>query len=80
MDNSATQDSSLVDRPVRRGWVMAAVLLATIMQVIDITIAAVAIPRMQGNLSSSPDQISWVLTSYVVATAIITPTVGWMSA
>ena len=80
MDNSATQDSSLVDRPVRRGWVMAAVLLATIMQVIDITIAAVAIPRMQGTLSSSPDQISWVLTSYVVATAIITPTVGWMSA
>ena len=51
---------------------MAAVLLATIMQVIDITIAAVAIPRMQGNLSATPDQISWVLTSYVVATAIVT--------
>ena len=59
---------------------MAAVLLATIMQVIDITIAAVAIPRIQGNLSAPPDQISWVLTSYVVATAIVTPTVGWMAA
>ena len=80
MDNFVEQKSPISDLSVKRGWVMAAVLLATIMQVIDITIAAVAIPRMQGNLSATPDQISWVLTSYVVATAVVTPTVGWLSA
>ena len=50
------------------------------MQVIDVTIAATAIPNMQGNLSASPDQISWVLTSYIISTAIMTPAVGWLSA
>ena len=80
MTELVAQPSGKEGMNVRRGWVMAALLLATIMQVIDITIAAVAIPRMQGNLSASPDQISWVLTSYVVATAIVTPTVGWLAA
>ena len=65
---------------LRPGWVLAAVMLAALMQVIDVTIAAVAIPEMQGNLSASPDQISWVLTSYIIATAIMTPAVGWLSA
>ena len=58
---------------------MAALLLATLMQVIDVTIAAVAIPNMQGNLSAGPDEISWVLTSYIVSTAIMTPAAGWLS-
>ena len=65
---------------LRPGWVLAAVMLAALMQVVDVTIAAVAIPEMQGNLSASPDQISWVLTSYIIATAIMTPAVGWLSA
>ena len=65
---------------VRPGWVLAAVMLASLMQVIDVTIAATAIPNMQGNLSASPDQISWVLTSYIISTAIMTPAVGWLSA
>ena len=65
---------------LRRGWVLAAVMLASLMQVIDVTIAATAIPNMQGNLSASPDQISWVLTSYIISTAIMTPAVGWLSA
>ncbi len=56
------------------------VMLATLMQALDSTIANVALPYMQGTLSANSDQISWVLTSYVVAAAIMTAPVGWMSA
>ena len=50
------------------------------MQALDSTIANVALPYMQGNLSATSDQITWVLTSYVVAAAIMTSPVGWLSA
>ena len=53
-------------------------MLATIMQALDTTIANVALPHMQGALQSSQDQISWVLTSYIVAAAIATPLTGWL--
>ncbi len=56
------------------------VMLATIMQAIDTTIANVALPYMQGSLSASLDQINWVLTSYIVAAAIMTPPTGWLAA
>ncbi len=56
-----------------------AVMLATVMQVIDITIANVALPHMQGGLSATQDQIAWVLTSYIVAAAIMTPITGWLA-
>ena len=49
------------------------IMLATLMQVIDTTIANVALPDMQGSLSATQDQVSWVLTSYIVAAAIATP-------
>jgi DHA2 family multidrug resistance protein len=52
-------------------------LLAVLMQVIDSTIANVALPHIQGSLSASQDQITWVLTSYIVAMAIMTPLTGW---
>ena len=48
-------------------------MLATLMQALDTTIANVALPNMQGSLSATQDQISWVLTSYIVAAAIATP-------
>lgn len=54
-------------------------MLATIMQVLDTTIANVALPNMQGGLGATQDQISWVLTSYIVAAAIVTPVTGWLS-
>jgi DHA2 family multidrug resistance protein len=54
------------------------IMLATIMQALDTTIANVALPHMQGALQSSQDQISWVLTSYIVAAAIATPLTGWL--
>jgi DHA2 family multidrug resistance protein len=55
------------------------VMLATIMQALDTTIANVALPYMQGSLSATLDQINWVLTSYIVAAAIMTPPTGWLA-
>jgi DHA2 family multidrug resistance protein len=55
------------------------IMLATIMQTLDSTIANVALPHMAGGLSASQDQITWVLTSYIVAAAIATPVTGWLS-
>jgi DHA2 family multidrug resistance protein len=56
------------------------VMLSTIITSIDSTIANVALPHMQGSLSATQDQISWVLTSYIVATAILTPPTGFLAA
>ena len=55
------------------------IMLATVIQAIDGTIANVALPHMQGNLSASQDQITWVLTSYIVAAGIATPLSGWLT-
>jgi MFS transporter, DHA2 family, multidrug resistance protein len=63
-----------------RTMITATVMLATLMQALDVTIANVALPYMQGSLSATSDQINWVLTSYIVAAAIITPATGWLEA
>jgi len=62
-----------------RGLITVAVMLATIMQVLDTTIANVALPTMTGDLGASQDTINWVLTSYIVAAAIMTPVTGWLA-
>ncbi|HET9389867.1 MAG TPA: DHA2 family efflux MFS transporter permease subunit [Steroidobacteraceae bacterium] len=62
-----------------RGLIMASVMLASIMQALDNTIANVALPRMQGSLSATQDQMTWVLTSYIIAAAIMTPLSGWLA-
>jgi DHA2 family multidrug resistance protein len=62
-----------------RAMITVSVMLATIMQAIDTTIANVATPYMQGTMSASLDQINWVLTSYIVAAAIMTPPTGWLA-
>src|SRR6266404_5642590 len=67
------------DAPVHRGAITICVMLATIMQALDTTIANVALPYMQGSLSATQDQINWVLTSYIVAAAIMTPPTGWLA-
>jgi DHA2 family multidrug resistance protein len=54
-------------------------MLATVMNSLDTTIANVALPHMAGAVSASQDQIAWVLTSYIVAAAIMTPLTGWLS-
>ena len=58
----------------------ASVILATVLYSIDWTIASVALPHMRGAFSATQDQISWVITSYIVASAIMIPTAGFMSA
>jgi DHA2 family multidrug resistance protein len=63
-----------------RAIMTACVMVATLMQSLDTTIVNVAMPYMQGSLAASPDQITWVLTSYIVAAAIMTPPVGWLAA
>jgi MFS transporter, DHA2 family, multidrug resistance protein len=65
-------------RPLNRPMVTVSIMLATIMQTLDSTIANVALPHMQGALSASQDQIAWVLTAYIVAAAIATPLTGWL--
>ena len=66
--------------PVNRGMITISIMLATLIQTLDSTIANVALPHMQGALSASQDEISWVLTSYIVAAAIATPLTGWLAA
>ncbi len=66
--------------PTHRGPITVAVMLATIMQAVDTTIANVALPHMQGALGATYEQIAWVLTSYIVAAAICMPLTGFLSA
>jgi MFS transporter, DHA2 family, multidrug resistance protein len=65
--------------PAQRALLTICVMMATIMQALDTTIANVALPYMQGSLGTTQDQVSWVLTSYIVAAAIMTAPLGWMS-
>src|SRR5271168_2648421 len=62
-----------------RGAITVSIMLATFMQGVDTTIANVALPHMQGSFSAAQDQISWVVTSYIVAAAIMTPLTGWLA-
>ena len=65
--------------PMQRRILMTLVMFATVMQTLDSTIANVALPHMRGSLGASPESINWVLTSYIVASAIATPVTGWLS-
>src|SRR5437764_14736479 len=80
MTTAVTHGQSMA-RPagMRRTLLTAWVMCAAILQTLDSTIANVALPYMQGSLSASLDQINWVLTSYIVAAAIMTAPVGWLA-
>lgn len=65
--------------PLQRALITVVVMSATLMQVIDTTIVNVALPHMQGTLGASPDEITWTLTSYLVASAIFMPLTGYFS-
>jgi len=62
-----------------RGLITLCIMAAMVMQVLDTTIANVALPHMQASLGAAQDTITWVLTSYIVAAAIATPITGWLS-
>src|ERR1700756_5725080 len=66
--------------PTVNPWLIAlAVMLATFMEVLDTSIAAVALPYIAGSLSASNDEATWVLTSYLVANAVVLPASNWFS-
>ncbi|MEL7307590.1 MAG: MFS transporter, partial [Pseudomonadota bacterium] len=79
MTQSTTADSN-ENADGHKGLIAISVMLATIMQALDTTIANVALPHMQGAMGASQDQISWVLTSYIVAAAICMPLTGILTA
>jgi len=65
--------------PVQRTLVTIAVMLAVLIQVLDTTIANVALPHMQASLGATQESVNWVLTSYIVASAIALPIAGWLA-
>ena len=75
----AVYDEGVVPPGISRWAITGCTILAVIMQALDTTIANVALPYMQGTVSASADQISWVLTSYIVASAIMTPPSGYLT-
>ena len=74
----STAAAAVPDDGLNRRMITISIMLATIIQALDGTIANVALPHMQGSLSASQDQITWVLTSFIVAAAIATPLTGWL--
>ena len=72
--------SITVNKPEINPWLIAiAVMLATFMEVLDTSIAAVALPYIAGSLSATNDEATWVLTSYLVANAVVLPASSWLS-
>jgi len=77
---TATMDHADAWRPAVNQWIIAlAVTLATFMEVLDTSIANVALPHIAGSLSAGQDESTWVLTSYLVSNAIVLPLSGWLS-
>src|SRR6266540_6276065 len=71
------------DAPIgsARKWVITlSVMLVTVMQVLDTSITNVVLPHMQGSFSASIDEMSWVITSYLAANAVVIPASGWLTA
>lgn len=81
MSAAETASASAAEwRPRANPWLIAAsVMLATFMEVLDTSIASVALPHIAGNLGATPDEATWVLTSYLVSNAIVLPASAWFS-
>jgi len=80
MSTPSTQDAAAEWHPSVNPWLIAvAVMVAVFMEVLDTTITSVALPNMAGSLSSTNDEATWVLTSYLVANAIVLPASNWCS-
>lgn len=76
----AAPDSSDQEITGARKWLITAcVMLVTIMQILDTTVTNVALPHMQGSLSAGVDEITWVLTLYLAANAVVIPATGWLT-
>jgi len=82
MSDFPSPSADLTDtwRPSVSPWLIAAaVMLSTFLEVLDTSVANVALPHIAGNLSASTDDATWVLTSYLVSNAIVLPMTGWLS-
>lgn len=79
MIDEQVSDQDHYPDPGRRLMITISTMLATMMVTVDMTIANVALPHMQSTLSAGPEEIVWVLTSYIIATAIGTPLCGWLA-
>src|SRR3989449_1384866 len=66
--------------PARRWAITFSVMMVTVMQVLDSSVTNVALPHMQGSMSAGIEEMSWVITSFLAANAIIIPATGWLSA
>jgi len=80
-----TPDAAPASQPEKESLFSQAMLLVTVtfvtmLYAMTVTIANVALPQMQGSLSTTPDQIAWIVTFNIVATAIVTPIAGWLAA
>src|SRR5258708_4772156 len=76
----STAPSPLDWRPMGNPWLIAtAVMAATFMEVLDTTVVNVSLPHIAGTLSATTDESTWVLTSYLVANAVVLPATGWLS-
>lgn len=72
------QNESLVEHGARRAFVVGGVMLAALLQMIDMTIVNVSLPTIQGNLGATIDEATWVVTAYVVANIVVIPITPWM--
>lgn len=75
----STEAAQAATETSQRGLITAVLVLAAMIYALDWTIASVALPHMQGTFSATQDQIAWVLTSYIVLSAIMLPVTGWLS-
>ena len=73
------QGEATLSEPAKPNQVLAIVCAGIVLANLDLFIVNVALPNMQGSLGAAHDQITWVLTSYIVAAAIMTPVTGWPS-
>lgn len=76
---SASGTTAAPDTFLRRAFILATLTMVTMLYAMTVTIANVILPKMQGSLSATQDQIAWVVTFNIVATAVVTPTAGWLS-
>src|SRR6185369_1591234 len=67
------------DKNINKWLITITVMLPAIMEIIDTSVANVALPHMQGSLNAGTDEITWVLTSYLVSNAVVLPMTGWLS-
>ncbi len=65
-------------KPINKWLITIAVMLPTVMEIIDTSVANVALPHIQGSFNAGADEITWVLTSYLVSNAVVLPMTGWL--